>query len=144
MKKESILYAIVGLLGGVVIAGFTAAYAVNNNNTGIMRMMGMDTQTDNQGMMNNEDMSMSEMSSLLSNKTGDDFDKAFIAQMISHHEGAIDMALLAKQNAEHDEIKKLADDIVTAQSKEIDMMQTWQADWGYKSVPQSHSMDMMR
>ena len=52
------------------------------------------------------------------------------------------MAKLAKDNAKHDEIKKLADDILSAQSKEIDMMQTWQTDWGYESSS-SQSDDMM-
>ena len=144
MSKESILYAIIGLLVGVVIAGFTAAYAVNNNHNGMMRMMGMHTTTDNQGMMSNEDMAMGEMTNMLKNKTGDDFDKAFVEQMIIHHQGAIDMAKLAQNNAKHDEVKNLANDILSAQSKEIDMMQIWQGDWGYKSVPGSHDMQMMQ
>jgi len=144
MRKEPILYGIIGLLVGVVIAGFTAAYAVNNNHNGMMRMMGMHTTTDNQGMMSNEDMAMGEMTNMLKNKTGDDFDKAFIEQMIIHHQGAIDMAKLAQNNAKHDEVKNLANDILSAQSKEIDMMQIWQGDWGYKSVPGSHDMQMMQ
>ena len=144
MRKEPILYGIIGLLVGVVIAGFTAAYAVNNNHNGMMRMMGMHTTTDNQGMMSNKDMAMGEMTNMLKNKTGDDFDKAFIEQMIIHHQGAIDMAKLAQNNAKHDEVKNLANDILSAQSKEIDMMQIWQGDWGYKSVPGSHDMQMMQ
>ena len=144
MRKEPILYGIIGLLVGVVIAGFTAAYALTNNHNGMMRMMGMHTTTDNQGMMSNEDMAMGEMTNMLKNKTGDDFDKAFIEQMIIHHQGAIDMAKLAQTNAKHDEVKNLANDILSAQSKEIDMMQTWQGDWGYKSVPGSHDMQMMQ
>jgi uncharacterized protein (DUF305 family) len=69
---------------------------------------------------------------------GDDFDKAFLKEMIDHHQGAIDMAMLAEANAKHGEIKKLSQDILSAQSSEIDMMQTWQTDWGYKIVPRSH------
>jgi len=144
MSKESILYGIIGLLVGVVIAGFTAAYAVNNNHNGMMRMMGMHTTTDNQGMMSNENMAMGEMTNMLKNKTGDDFDKAFVEQMIIHHQGAIDMAKLAQTNSKHDEVKNLANNILSAQSKEIDMMQIWQGDWGYKSVPGSHDMQMMQ
>ena len=144
MRKEPILYGIIGLLVGVVIAGFTAAYAVNNNHNGMMRMMGMHTTTDNQGMMSNKDMAMGEMTNMLKNKTGDDFDKAFIEQMIIHHQGAIVMARLAQNDAKHDEVKNLANDILSAQSKEIDMMQIWQGDWGYKSVPGSHDMQMMQ
>ena len=144
MKKQSIMYGIIGLLIGVVIAVFSATYAVNNNNGGLMRMMGMRTITDNQGMMNNEDMAMSGMTNILSSKTGDEFDKAFMEQMIIHHQGAIDMAKLAQVNAKHDEIKNLANDILSTQSKEIDMMQTWQGQWSYKSGPGSHDMQMMQ
>ena len=138
MKKE-LVYGVGGLLIGALIAGVTATLAVNNNNTAMMNMMGM--HTSNNGMMDDGDMSMSQMTASLQGKTGDDFDKAFISGMIEHHQGAIDMAKLAQKNAKHDEIKKMADDIISAQSKEIDMMQTWQGDWGYKTVPQSHMMD---
>lgn len=41
MKKETILYGIIGLLGGIVITGFASAYAVNNDHGGMMKIMGM-------------------------------------------------------------------------------------------------------
>ena len=140
MKKEALLYGVIGLLVGVVATWGVAALSVNNNYTGMMNMMGMHTTTNSQGMMDNDDMSMSQMMAGLQGKTGDDFDKAFLSEMIMHHQGAIDMANLAKTNAKHQEIKDMADDILSAQSKEIDMMQTWQTDWGYKTTPQSHMM----
>lgn len=147
MNKESILYSVIGLLAGAIIAGFGATYAVNNNHQGMMDMMGMHSNTNSQGMMEDSDMSMSDMTSSLKNKTGDDFDKAFISGMIAHHQGAIDMANLAKQNAKHDEIKNLADDIVAAQTKEITEMKSWQTQWNYSSSTtedSSHNMnDMM-
>lgn len=77
-------------------------------------------------------MSMDDMMEELEGKTGDDFDKAFIEMMIPHHEGAIEMALAAKQSAGHQEIKDMADDIITAQQSEIDMMKGWQREWGYE------------
>lgn len=143
MNKEPILYGIIGLLAGAVIAGFSATYAVNNNNNGMMRMMGMHTNTNSEGMMDNDDMSMTDMTNSLKGKAGDDFDKAFLSQMIIHHKGAIDMAKLVQANAKHDEVKNLANDILSAQSKEIDMMQTWQTQWGYKVTPSIESHNMM-
>lgn len=138
MKQESILYGVIGLLVGVIIAGAAAGYAVNNRNQTMMKMMGMQMTAQD----NHEGMTMDDMVGSLKGKSGDDFDKAFIAGMIEHHQGAIDMAKLAKENAKHDEIKKMADDIIAAQSKEIDMMQSWQSDWGYKTAPESHNMNM--
>lgn len=143
MSKESILYAVIGLFAGVIITGFGAAYAVNNNNQGMMNMMGMNSSMNSQGMMDDSDMSMGDMASSLKNKTGDDFDKAFMSGMIAHHQGAIDMANLAEQNAKHDEIKELSKNIVSSQTKEIDEMKSWQTKWGYGSSnteDSSHNM----
>jgi len=125
ITRESILFGIIGLLAGVLLTVFVATVSVNTNNQIMMRMMGMNTS------LGNSSMGMDEMTGELKGKTGDDFDKAFIAGMIVHHQGAIDMANLAKQNAKHDEIKKLADDIIAAQTKEIGQMKAWQSQWGY-------------
>lgn len=141
MKKESIVTGVIGLLLGVVIAGFAAGQAVNNNNAGMMRMMGMHTNnTAQHTATNHSEMSMSEMTEQLKNKTGDDFDKAFIEMMITHHEGAVDMAELIPSRAKHDEIKKLGEAIISAQTTEISDMKQWQQDWGYSS---DESMQMM-
>jgi uncharacterized protein (DUF305 family) len=76
-------------------------------------------------------MSMDDMASMLQGKTGDAFDAAFLAGMIPHHQGAIDMAKQVLVSAKHDELKKLAADIIASQQKEIDEMTQWQKDWGY-------------
>lgn len=81
------------------------------------------------GMMNE----MAGMENDLKGKTGDDFDKAFIEQMIMHHQGALDMAAPGEKNAKHQEVKDLTKAIVTAQTKEIKQMKQWQKDWGYES-----------
>ena len=87
----------------------------------------MNMSDDNDDAM---DMSMKGMSMMLEGKTGDAFDKAFIEMMIPHHQGAIDMAKLAENNAGHAEIKKMSADILTAQQREIDQMNAWLKAWG--------------
>ncbi len=69
------------------------------------------------------------MSMNLEDKTGDEFDKAFIDIMIMHHEGAIKMANVALTNAKRQEIKDLANAIITAQNKEITEMKAWAKSW---------------
>ena len=49
-----------------------------------------------------------------------DADGAFITGMVAHHKGALDMAVIAVDKAEHAEVKQLADRIVTEQNVEID------------------------
>ena len=132
-------YGIIGLLVGILITIFFASSAVNSNNQGMMRMMGMRMIDEKKEVMEEVeemhkggmDMSMNEMTESLKGKIGDEFDKAFITAMIYHHQGAIDMANLAKVNAMHDEIKSMADDIISAQSSEIEQMRQWQKTWGY-------------
>jgi len=131
MNKENTMFGIIGLLLGVVIAGFVAGQAVNQNNTGMMRMMGIDTSYTQEDATNHSTMSMSDMTKELDGLSGDKFDKAFIEMMIAHHEGAIDMAKLIPERAEHDELKKMGSDIISAQTKEVSDMKQWQKDWGY-------------
>jgi uncharacterized protein (DUF305 family) len=141
MKKESIMLGIIGLLLGVVITGFAAGQAVNNNNTGMMRMMGVATSSNEQSAaVDHSTMSMAEMNEQLEWLSGDEFDKAFIEMMVAHHEGAVGMAQLIPSRAKHDEIKTLGEAIITAQTKEIAEMNQWQKDWGYTS---DEVMDML-
>lgn len=140
MKKETLLYGVIGLVVGGLLVGFTATLAVNNNNQGVMRMMGMNTSRIKDTGAGHMGMSMNDMQAELQGKTGDDFDENFVAMMIAHHQGAIEMAKLADKNAKHQEVKDLSKDISSAQSKEIEMMQTWQTEWGYEDTPRSHMM----
>lgn len=141
LQKETIYVGIIGFLVGIVVAGGAAVLAVNNDNRGMMSMMGMDTSHMKDTSTDHMGMSMNDMSDELNGRTGDDFDQNFLSMMIAHHQGAIDMAKLAEKNAKHQEVKDLSKDILGAQSKEIDEMQTWQTEWGYKTTPQSHMMD---
>lgn len=141
MKRESIMIGVIGLLAGLLIAGTTAVIAVNNDNHSVMGMMGMDTEHSHQQQAENHGkMSMDEMAKQLSDKTGDDFDKAFVEMMVSHHEGAVTMASLIPERAKHQEIKKLGEAIIAAQTKEIADMKQWQKNWGYSS---DEMMNMM-
>lgn len=76
---------------------------------------------------------MGAVSDALKNAKGEEFDKAFIAEMIPHHQSAVEMAKLAKERASHDEIKELSNEIIAAQEKEISIMRQWQNEWGVNS-----------
>ena len=72
-------------------------------------------------------MSMGDM--MISSDESIPFDQRFLTAMISHHQGAIEMAQMAQQMAERQEIKDLADAIITAQQAEIKQMQEWLQAW---------------
>jgi uncharacterized protein (DUF305 family) len=67
-----------------------------------------------------------------------DYDLRFIDGMVMHHQGAVNMAQEALKKAQHPEIKKLAQDIIAAQNREISQMKEWRTAW----YPQADSMPM--
>lgn len=121
METKPLLYGIIGfMIGGLLVA--VAATTFNK------------PQPDG--------MTMDAMVASLKDKTGDDYDAAFIAEMIDHHQGAIDMAKLSETRASHQEIKDLSKAIITAQEQEIAEMKQWQQMWGLKAEPmEGKSMD---
>jgi uncharacterized protein (DUF305 family) len=80
-------------------------------------------------MMKGMDGMMKGMMMGLEGKTGDEFDQAFLSEMITHHEGAVVMAEAALVNAQHQEIKDLSKAIIEAQNKEIADMKAWNKAW---------------
>lgn len=116
----ALIALIVGAGGGYVMAGSKTPDADEH-------MMG------NGMMMHNNSMGMSgamdEMMQGLTGKTGDEFDKAFLSEMIMHHEGAVEMAEAALESAKHEEIKTMANAIISAQTTEIQQMKDWQRSW---------------
>jgi uncharacterized protein (DUF305 family) len=56
---------------------------------------------------------------------GDDADAMFLRMMIPHHEQAIQMSREALGEAEHPEIRRLAEQIITEQSAEIELMRCY-------------------
>jgi len=59
----------------------------------------------------------------------DPFDIAFIDAMIPHHQSAIEMAKVAYEKSKIPEIKELAENIVSAQQREIEQMKQWRKEW---------------
>jgi uncharacterized protein (DUF305 family) len=57
----------------------------------------------------------------------------FINMMTPHHEGAVTMAKEALMKAEHPEIRKLSQQIIDSQSREIAEMNKWKMAWSGKS-----------
>lgn len=117
METKPLLYGLIGFfIGGFVVSVAATTFEKPQNNNG--------------------EMTMSEMVASLEDKTGDDYDEAFINEMIAHHQSAVDMAKLSSANAKHDEIKELSEEIIQAQEKEIATMKKWKMDWGYSSSPE--------
>lgn len=136
MNKKSI--SIIGVL--LLVALSVGAYAIYKNN----ESGSSETQTAQTVQADTSSDTYKQYAAM----TGETYDRNFIANMIAHHQGAVDMAKAAQTNAKHSELKTMADNIVTAQEKEIADMLAWQKAWGYPSTSaedmQDHSaMGMM-
>lgn len=78
-----------------------------------------------------------------SSGTTAEYDQTFIDGMVPHHLAAVDMAKVAQEKGEHPEIKQLANDIITSQSKEIDQLKAWRKSWyGSEAIPSGGAMHM--
>ena len=63
-------------------------------------------------------------------------DRAFIDAMVPHHQGAVEMAEVALENAEHREIRDLAEDVVKAQEAEIEELRAIkEEEYGTSEIP---------
>ncbi len=79
------------------------------------------TKPTNHSGMNHGEMSLGAADS--------DYDLRFIDAMIPHHEGAVVMAKAVLKNSQRPELKKLANEIIQAQEKEIAEMKKWRKAW---------------
>jgi uncharacterized protein (DUF305 family) len=57
------------------------------------------------------------------------FDKAFMDAMIPHHQSAVEMAQVALENSDNPKMKELAQNIISAQKREIEQMKQWRQQW---------------
>lgn len=72
---------------------------------------------------------MSAMTSNLANREGSDFEHEFLTQMIQHHNAAVAMATMVLLKSARPELRQLANDIIAAQNREVQMMSAWNSEW---------------
>jgi len=101
-------------------------------------MQGMDHSNMNmgsEGMMNVSEMLM---------ENGEYSDERFIDAMVPHHQGAISMAQVALENAEHLELLQLAENVISTQQAEIEELRAIkEQEFGTSEVPMQMSPEEM-
>lgn len=71
--------------------------------------------------------------------SGAEFEAAYLAMMIQHHQDGIKMAKLAPERSKSAELKKMAAKMIEDQQMEITQMTGWLQQW-HKQTPQDHKM----
>ena len=92
----------------------------------------------NSAPVNPDEMTHMDMQSA-PNAASAPYDLQFLDTMIAHHQAAVVMSKPALEKAMHPELKNLARNIVSSQTKEISQMQAWREQW-FKDQPLAVNM----
>lgn len=127
MKNSKLIFVIIAgiALVGLAVSGF---YVYNLSDSAPTRNQHADHGSDNGGADQ-----FAELEAQYAAMEGEDYDRAFVTEMIAHHQGAVSMANLALKNAKHQELKDMAQAITDTQMQEIRQMENWKVEWGYGS-----------
>ncbi len=129
-NKNQIVFALLGLVVGAAITAGVFLSMQSTEHTSTNDVMEPVTTTAPSAMDHSTmTTAMHGMTTALEGKTGDEFDKQFLSEMIEHHEGAVVMARQVLATSKRPELIKLANDIISAQTTEISTMKSWQNDW---------------
>ena len=78
-------------------------------------------------------------------ENGEYSDERFIDAMAPHHQGAVDMARVALANAEHPEIRQLAENVISSQEAEIKELRSIKEEqFGDPEIPTEMSPEEMQ
>lgn len=143
--KHQMRLALAGLLSAVVLAAGACAGAggdagsMDQGETG-KNGSGATESAKSGGMRGMDHSKMGQDSggtasqSLMQN--GEYSDRRFIDEMVPHHQGAVEMAEVALENAEHEEVRQLSENIISSQRSEIEeLKEIKQEEFGTSEVP---------
>ena len=136
MKTKTLIYSLISLVAGGTLTGILLINRTQAQTQAARNNSSLLAQTQPQGSPSPSPTGMGMM------MNQQQVDQHFIQMMIPHHQGAVDMANLALSKAQHSELKKLAQAIITSQTKEIQEMKNWYKTWYDTDVPTVSSTGM--
>jgi hypothetical protein len=93
---------------------------------GLLAAVGLSTplaaSTPAEQFMAENDAAMARMHAAMEIPPTGDIDRDFVAMMIPHHQGGIDMAVAVLRYSQNDQIRRLAQEIIVEQQEEIAAM----------------------
>ena len=75
--------------------------------------------TDEGAFLAENEAAMARMMSAMDAKPTGDIDRDFVAMMVPHHQGGIDMAVLELRYGKNEQLRRLAQEIIISQTQEI-------------------------
>jgi uncharacterized protein (DUF305 family) len=92
--------------------------------------------SEEQPFLSENDAAMNKMMMNMAIKPTGDVDRDFVAMMVAHHHGAVDMAKAELKYGHNEQLRRLAQEIVTTQQQEIMVMRNAVSE-GLSSAAQS-------
>lgn len=99
---------------------------------------GRPDHSEEQSFLSENAAAMNKMMADMSIKPSGDVDRDFVAMMVPHHQGAVDMAKAELKYGHNAQLRQLAQEIVAAQQKEITVMRNAVSE-GLSSAGQSRA-----
>lgn len=78
--------------------------------------------SDEQPFLSKNDAAMNKMMADMTIKPSGDIDRDFVAMIVPHHQGAIEMAQAELRYGHNEQLRRLADEIIVTQEQEIETM----------------------
>ncbi|MBW4672215.1 MAG: DUF305 domain-containing protein [Cyanomargarita calcarea GSE-NOS-MK-12-04C] len=138
-------FVAIASIGSLLTACSPASFSQNEVSSAAANTVSTTTTNTGEKQMNHSGMNHGGMNHNMDLGPADaNYDLRFIDGMIPHHEGAVVMAKEALQKSKRPEIKKLANEIIKAQEKEIAELKQWRKAWYPKAQnePQAWHAEM--
>jgi uncharacterized protein (DUF305 family) len=131
MKTNKLIYIVVILQ--ILSILLTISNFRNKQNKSVQKLSNESHMMTDGSIMSNAkldmNLMMTDMTSRMEGKVGDELDQVFLEDMMIHHQGAIDMAFKLQKETKRPELQKMASDIIDVQTKEINIMENWVKEW---------------
>ncbi|MEM5424270.1 DUF305 domain-containing protein [Paraburkholderia ferrariae] len=99
---------------------------------------GSSRSDDEASFLSENDAAMTKMMAGMAARPTGDTDRDFVATMIPHHQGAIDMAMAELRHGHNEQLRRIAQEIVVEQQQEIVAMRLAVHDPNTPAAPMSH------
>jgi uncharacterized protein (DUF305 family) len=145
--KKYLRLGLLALAAALVLAACDSSGGGSQGNASQDNADGQQKESGGMAGMEHESMGhgSGSMASGMLMENGKYSDERFIDAMVPHHQGAVEMARVALENAEHDEIIQLSENIVSTQQAEIkELKSIKQEEFGASEVPMEMSPQQMK
>jgi uncharacterized protein (DUF305 family) len=134
-----------GLLALLLTAPLMLVFCAGSGSDGVQGSAEQDSGESGDGMQGMAHGSGGTSTSEMLMENGEYSDERFVDAMAHHHQGAMDMARVALVNAEHPEIRQLAENVVSSQEAEIEELRSIKEEqFSDPEVPKEMSSEEMQ